>query len=74
MIAAGRTYLLKIAWWWIIGIALPVLSQMLIVLYWPVAKYGISANILIALFLWISRHYQTSACGPPAVKTVFRRH
>ncbi|HEY1115568.1 MAG TPA: DUF6544 family protein [Chitinophagaceae bacterium] len=53
-LAALVTLLLKKDWWWMIGTGAVVLSQVLIVLYWPEAKWGTLANVIIALVLVIA--------------------
>lgn len=42
-------YGLHMGWWWIPAIVSITLSQVLIILWWPVAKAGILANVLILL-------------------------
>lgn len=50
-LAAAVTLILKKDWWWMIGAGAVVLSQVLIVLYWPEARWGTLANLLIAVML-----------------------
>jgi len=40
-------FLFKKEWWWMIGAAGLVVSQALIILYWPEAKFGTVANLII---------------------------
>lgn len=47
-------YTFKKDWWWIPGISATLFSQILIVLYWPDAKFGSLANIIILLLCIIS--------------------
>ena len=53
-LVALATLLLKKDWWWMAGAAAVVLSQVLIVLYWPEAKWGTLANVIIAVMLVIA--------------------
>ena len=46
-LSAAIIFWLKKEWWWIIGTAALVLSQALIILYWPEAKFGTAANLII---------------------------
>ena len=54
MLATACTYLLKIDGWWILGMIALVISQGLILLYWPDAKFGTIANIIIGMGIWMS--------------------
>lgn len=53
-LAALVSLLLKKDWWWMIGAVAVVLSQGLIVLYWPEAKLGTLANVIIAAMLVVA--------------------
>lgn len=41
------TYLMKLDWWWIPASAGLIISQGLIIIYWPDAKFGTIANVII---------------------------
>jgi hypothetical protein len=48
--------------WWIVALPAVLLSQLLIILYWPDAKYGTLANIIISVgivFAFASWNFQT---------------
>ena len=51
LVATAALYLLKKEGWWMVGITAVVLSQTLIVRYWPEAKWGTVANVLILVVL-----------------------
>ena len=53
-LAAAVLFLLRRDWWWMMGAAAVVLSQTLIGLSWPDAKWGTLANVLIALLLVVA--------------------
>ncbi|GAA5522394.1 hypothetical protein LQ318_11650 [Aliifodinibius salicampi] len=54
MQATAGGYLLKIDGWWILGMIALVISQVLIFLYWPDAKFGTIANIIIGIAIWMN--------------------
>ncbi|MFH5833649.1 hypothetical protein ACG2F4_11730 [Halalkalibaculum sp. DA3122] len=56
MLSSGVAYLLKTEWWWIITLLAVAISQVLIFMYWQDAKAGTLANLLILIFIWISRY------------------
>ncbi|KAA5539955.1 DUF6544 family protein [Adhaeribacter rhizoryzae] len=45
--ASALLFLLKKEWWWMIGATGLVVSQALIILYWPEAKFGTVANLIM---------------------------
>lgn len=49
LIFAAAAYLMRSDWWWIAAITGVILSQTLIIIYWPDAKYGTIANIIILI-------------------------
>ena len=52
-IATAILFLAKKDFWWMIGVAAIILSQLVIVLSWNDARFGTIANVLILLFiLW----------------------
>jgi len=46
-IIAAAVFLLKKDWWWMVAVPALALSQLLIIMYWPDAKYGTIANAII---------------------------
>jgi len=48
-LASAAAYLLRRDGWWMIAVVSLVLSQLLIVLYWPDAKAGTIANLVVLL-------------------------
>ena len=53
-LAAAVVFLLRRDWWWMLGAVAVVLSQLLIGLSWPDAKWGTLVNGLIALLLVVA--------------------
>jgi hypothetical protein len=49
LLATGALYLLRHNTWWVVGLASALLSELLIVMAWPDAKFGTIANILILI-------------------------
>jgi hypothetical protein len=47
--AAALLFLLRKDWWWVAGVSAVVLSQALIIGYWPDAKFGTIANVIALL-------------------------
>lgn len=54
MLATAAGYLLRMEGWWILAVIAIVVSQALIFLYWPDAKVGTIANIIIGIAIWMS--------------------
>jgi len=52
-LAAAVMVIMKVDWWWIIGLTAIVISQLLIVMNWQDAKFGTIANIIL-LFVVVS--------------------
>ncbi|HAG10460.1 MAG TPA: hypothetical protein DCK76_03530 [Desulfotomaculum sp.] len=46
-IIAAAVFLLRKDWWWMVAVPALALSQLLIIMYWPDAKYGTIANAII---------------------------
>ncbi|WP_266364657.1 DUF6544 family protein [Tellurirhabdus rosea] len=53
-LAAAGSFLLKRESWWMIALPVAVVSQLLVILYWPDAKAGTAANLLILLVAAVS--------------------
>jgi hypothetical protein len=53
-IISAATYLLKKDWWWMIAAGAVLLSQWLIILYWPDAKFGTIANIIFLIVITVA--------------------
>ena len=50
-LAALTGYLLRSDWWWKLAIPAVVLSQVVIILAWQVAKFGTIANVIVLIVL-----------------------
>lgn len=48
-VASAGTYVSRKDWWWMVGLAATVLSQLLIVRFWADAKFGTAVNALVLL-------------------------
>lgn len=51
LLVATYGYYSRKDWFWIVGIAGIVISQMLIILYWPDAKWGTIANVILLVLI-----------------------
>jgi hypothetical protein len=49
LLLTALIFLLRKEWWWVPGVVALLFSQALIILYWPDAKFGTLANVLILL-------------------------
>jgi uncharacterized membrane protein YqjE len=49
LLIAGINHLLDNDWWWMVALAAVTISQLLIILYWPAARVGTIANVIILL-------------------------
>ena len=53
LVIAGVTIFFSPPWWWSFTLAVTVASLFVTLLGWPDAKFGVLANIIILLFLFI---------------------
>lgn len=52
-VISGVTIFFSPSWWWSFTLAVTVISLILTVLGWPDARFGVLANIIILIFLFI---------------------
>ncbi len=52
-VISGVTIFFSPSWWWSFTLAVTVVSLILTVLGWPDARFGVLANIIILIFLFI---------------------
>jgi len=54
MLFSGFAYYLRIEWWWMTAAGGLIVSQTLIILYWPDAKWGTIFNVLLLFIIFTS--------------------
>jgi hypothetical protein len=69
LVATGVTVLLRYRWWWILGAAALVVSQVLIFSTWADARAGLAANLL----LLVGVVYGYASEGPAGYRAGYRR-
>jgi hypothetical protein len=68
-IAAGVLLVAQVRWWWIVGVAAVITSQIVIVTSWADAKVGTLANVLLLLAVV----YGWASQGPRGARAEYRR-